>query len=628
MLKNKLILMLCAIGITLSMATKVMAANNIERIWGNDRYDTAIQVSKSGWSDGAEYAVLANGENFPDALSATPLAKKYNAPILLNPSSTLDSRVEGELKRLCVKQVFIIGGSAVVPDSVKNKLEQLNIKTTRLWGQNRYETSIKIAEQLDFNGQVAVANGEGFADALSISPIAAQKSMPVILTPSNTLPDATAKYIKNSNITKTYIVGENDVVSDKIANSFPNSERIWGSSKYDTNIAVLNKFKNDLDLSNIYLANGENFPDALAGSALAAKNSSAITLVNNDAGQTTKDFISSSITSKSKTNILGGSGVIPTELINDVLSLVGNTSGNISFGGTVAKQGEWIYYLGENERLYKSKEDGSSVTKLFDIGDSESSINGVSNINVVGDWVYYSTGDGIYKIKTDGTSKTKIFDHSAGNITVIGDIIYFNATYMDELPKPCFFKMNTDGTGTTLLGGEDIMQSLNIVGDWAYYINWSDNHRIYKMKLDGSSKTKVTDEYVQQMIVDSGYMYYSRSYGIYKTKLDGSETNTIISNPNIWFTAFNIANGWIYYPSNDGQLYKVKTDGSDNIKIIDPSTLKLDPYNGLHIISSPSIVGNWIYYTCKAYGSSDDERYFKCKAKIDGSENTTIDFSK
>lgn len=292
--------MLCAMSITFSMATKVMAANDTQRIGGSDKYDIAIEISKSGWANGSKYAVLANGENFPDALSAAPLAKKYNAPILLNSSTTLNNRVEDELKRLGVKQTFIIGGSSVISDNVKNKLQELNIKTTRLWGQNRYETSVKIAEQLDFNGQVSVANGENFPDALSIAPIAAEKSMQVILTPPNTLPESLSNYIKTNKITKTYIIGENDVVSDNIANNFPNSERIWGNSKYDTNIAVLNKFKNDLDLRNIYLANGENFPDALA-----AKNSSGIVLINDDMEQTTGDFISSNITSKSKTNILG-----------------------------------------------------------------------------------------------------------------------------------------------------------------------------------------------------------------------------------------------------------------------------------------------------------------------------------
>jgi N-acetylmuramoyl-L-alanine amidase len=618
MLKNKLILMLCAIGITLSMATKVMAANNIERIWGNDRYDTAIQVSKSGWSDGAEYAILANGENFPDALSATPLAKKYNAPILLNPSSTLDSRVEGELKRLCVKQVFIIGGSAVVPDSVKNKLEQLNIKTTRLWGQNRYETSIKIAEQLDFNGQVAVANGEGFADALSISPIAAQKSMPVILTPSNTLSDATAKYIKNNNITKTYIVGENDVVSDKIANSFPNSERIWGSSKYNTNVAVLNKFKNDLDLSNIYLANGENFPDALAGSALAAKNSSAIVLVDDSSGETTENFMFSNITSKSKTNILGGNSVIPTQLINNIFSTLGNTNGNLYFKGLAAKQGDWIYFADLNGGIYKSKEDGSGLVQLVNGTDRACSIN------IVDDWIYYTVSEEMYKIKIDGSNKTKVMGIPASNkISVIGDTIYY--TCVSEDASLWFAKVNIDGSGHTILNKE-YMDSLNIVGNWIYYKN-SDDGKVYKIKVNGSNKSKIVDDVVGQVIVYKGYIYYSDGNAIYRTKLDGSEKVTIISDPSINYLEINISNDYIYYTGADGSLYKVKTDGSSKSRVVNINTLDIEnAYRAS--ISLPNIVGDWIYYTCDICSYQYELSTNLYRVKIDGSENTLLDSKK
>lgn len=617
--KNKLVLMLFSIGIAFSMSTKVSASSNIQRIWGNDRYATAIEVSKNGWTDSSEYAVLANGKNFPDALSAAPLAKKYNAPILLNPGATLDSRVEDELKRLGVKQIFIIGGSAVVPDTVKDKLEDLNIKTTRLWGQNRYETSIKVAEQLDFNGQVAVANGENFPDALSIAPIAAQKSMPVILTPPNTLPDATAKYIKDNNITKTYIIGESDVIGDSIANIFPNSERIWGSSKYDTNVAVLNKFKNDLDLSNIYLANGGNFPDALAGSALAAKNSTGVLLVDENAGQESKDFVTSNITSVCKTNILGGNSVISDKLIKDVFTPVGNANGNLCLFGMAAKQGEWIYSADAHKGLYKSKENGSSVVKLSDQVQP-------TYINVVGDWVYFSTESSIYKVKTDGSSETKIVDAPYAKMIVIGDIIYYSsAPNQDGLWH--LYKINTDGSGKTVITEKENMLSLNIVGDWAYYINGADDFKIYKMKIDGSNITKIKDEPAAYMTIYNDYIYYSYSSAIYKTKLDGSETDIVINNSDLSYEFFNVSNNWIYYPSNGSRnLCKVRTDGSGNVKIIDGSTLKTESEEDC-IMSQPNVLGNWIYYTCDFYGTNDHS-VRQYRAKIDGSENTTVDFTK
>lgn len=44
-----------------------------------DRYETSAQIAAKGWGK-SDYAVIANGENFPGALSAAPLAKKHNAP--------------------------------------------------------------------------------------------------------------------------------------------------------------------------------------------------------------------------------------------------------------------------------------------------------------------------------------------------------------------------------------------------------------------------------------------------------------------------------------------------------------------------------------------------------------------
>ncbi|KAA8666394.1 cell wall-binding repeat-containing protein [Clostridium sp. HV4-5-A1G] len=454
MFKNKLIFVLCAIGISLFMSSKVMAANYapyVQRICGDDRYATAIEVSKNGWANGSEYAVLANGQNFPDALSAAPLAKKYNAPILLNPDSDLDSRVENELQRLGVKQIFIIGGPSVISDTIKNKLEGLNIKTTRLWGQNRYETSIKIAEQLNFNGQVVVVNGENFPDALSIAPIAAEKSMPIILTLPNTLPESAANYVKNNKITKTYIIGEKDVVSDNIANSFPNSERIWnsnyvynGSSRYDTNIAVLNKFRNDLNLSNIYLASGENFPDALAGSALAAKNSSAIALVNgsleaftihnddiyNDDDIHNYDNILS-IRNFSSLNkpfrVLGGTSSINDTIIGSLaisrFETDNNTTSYTDNVNSVIVDGDWVYYHKEYSMrvgdeweikesfLCKIKKDLTGYTVLLDTtkyNNQGSRPTGMQYYitKIENGWIYYGNTRAYFKVRIDGTENT------------------------------------------------------------------------------------------------------------------------------------------------------------------------------------------------------------------------------
>ena len=89
----------------------------------------------------------------------------------------------------------------------------------------------------------------------------------------------------------------------------------------------------------------------------------------------------------------------PEDLVDDpevieqtVYNEVGNTSGNLSNYGFVAKQNKWIYYSipysytnENNEGLYKVKEDGTVKIKLTD--------DSALFINVVGDWIYYACPD-------------------------------------------------------------------------------------------------------------------------------------------------------------------------------------------------------------------------------------------
>jgi putative cell wall-binding protein len=156
----------------LLLPTHVDAASLSKRLAGSNRYETGAKIVQEGWTN-SDYAVIASGEGFADALCAAPLAKKYNAPILLTGKDNLDLNTEYELKSLNVKNVFIVGGSGVVSDNIKNELNSMGIATTRIYGQNRFETSLQVAKSLGDASGVVVTNGFGFADALSIAPVAA-----------------------------------------------------------------------------------------------------------------------------------------------------------------------------------------------------------------------------------------------------------------------------------------------------------------------------------------------------------------------------------------------------------------------------------------------------------------------
>jgi len=314
--KKPLISSLLILIFTFSISIPVFGntIENANRLAGQDRYETAAVIAKGGWTQ-SNYAILAFGKNFPDALACAPLSKKYDAPILLTESATLTPQTKQALIDLNVKNVIIIGGTGVISQNIDTTLVSMGINPTRIAGNDRYETSVKIAQQLGSVTSVAVVSGDGFADALSIGSIAAKLNMPVILIPRGTIPASVSAYLATQNITNSYVIGGTSVVSDSVMSQLPNAQRLSGNDRYATNIAVLDEFDSNFHSTGICLATGAGFADALAGSAYAAKTNSPIVLVGNSLSSSTKNYLKNS--SGKTVYILGGEAAVSSSIFND-----------------------------------------------------------------------------------------------------------------------------------------------------------------------------------------------------------------------------------------------------------------------------------------------------------------------
>ena len=192
------------------------AAQLPNRVGGSNRADTAAKVATSmgcqvGVGAGG-YAVLVNGNSYPDALSSTYLAGAIGAqffldvPILLtNTNSVPDSTVQA-IRQLGIRSVFIVGGTSVVSEQIEDQLADTraytcggeaffndqNLEVRRFAGADRYETNNVVVEASQsiylgtFNNRLRyqadatspskrtalVATGENFADALVAGPFA------------------------------------------------------------------------------------------------------------------------------------------------------------------------------------------------------------------------------------------------------------------------------------------------------------------------------------------------------------------------------------------------------------------------------------------------------------------------
>lgn len=359
--KRSLLRLMTALLTAIMLLGTTYASAAPKRLQGGDRYETAIEISKAGWPETSTYAVLANGENYPDALCAGPLASMFQAPILLTGKDTLDSRTKTELQRLQVEEVFIVGGTGVVSTAVESQLKGVGIGCERIAGADRYETSIKIAEymcetMMAQTGDVYVVNGEDYADAISVSPIAANNISPIILACPMNIP-AYDEYIKSfiGAIAGTaYIVGGSDIVRESVANLFPVKQRITGSDKYQRNAAVINYFADKIDFTKPYVATGETFPDALAGLALIAGlsegDTSPIILAGKSLSSSTVNLVKQRLSAESDITILGGTGAVSDSTLQRILDTIN--------GGQVEQSREEISFF----EIYDSINQGQDYT--------------------------------------------------------------------------------------------------------------------------------------------------------------------------------------------------------------------------------------------------------------------------
>ena len=160
---------------------------DINRIAGSDRYETSALVAEALRAiNKSDTVIITDGTNYPDALTASPLAAENSAPILLVRPKEIPEVTKNLLDKIKPENTIIIGGENSVSEGVLSKLPG---EKTRIAGGDRYETSVEIAKYLKNKEKAFAASGQIFADALAIAPVAYIKSMPILLIQKNEVPE-------------------------------------------------------------------------------------------------------------------------------------------------------------------------------------------------------------------------------------------------------------------------------------------------------------------------------------------------------------------------------------------------------------------------------------------------------
>ncbi len=240
------------------------------------------------------------------------------------------------------------------------------------------------------------------------------------------------------------------------------------------------------------------------------------------------------------------------DVMVDLMNTVGNTPGNSLNGGYLARQGNWVYYANpyDGMKLYKSRLLGPKERIKL-------SNDRVSCINVIGEWVYYinhSQSNKLFKIRIDGTGEKRICDvdelyrpATSGfeNVYVIDDRIYYiSSSYLRSI--------TVNGMDRKKLTDENNIKFFVPCGEWYYYSKLVDDG-LYRIRKDGTGKTKVWDAPLGSFSVDGDFVYLT------------NEENAIIRiapDRGRLFYAKNInaSNSWIYWSNLASDIMKMRND--------------------------------------------------------------------
>lgn len=235
---------------------------------------------------------------------------------------------------------------------------------------------------------------------------------------------------------------------------------------------------------------------------------------------------------------------------------------------------DWLYYSAFDSGIWKMKLNGTQKTQLTDFRPWK--------VHVIDDYIFFQDYFelDLYRMKNDGTEKEMIIENLRMNTFYQGNYIFFTdrkedhvikkmdlyghyegevyehqrSIYNDFIVQENYLYLIEDGiwridlmTQEKVLLTEDQSRGFNIYDEWIFYANDSDirdadgntsseyndkfNSSFYKIKTDGSEKTKISNRWPWNInIIDDMWVYMEekpKSYGVpsraSRIRWDGSD---------------------------------------------------------------------------------------------------------
>lgn len=301
------------------------AQDRVQRVAGTNRYLTAVRASQMTF-DRSRDVVICSGAGYADALSASGLAGRLDAPILLVSQDIVGAETLAEIRRLGAGRAVIVGGSAAVSERVAATLRAAGLRVERVAGRDRYATAREAARFAAEGSpeECYVVRGDDFADALALAPVAYRQGAAVLLAqPGETPWDALAAIREVRPGCVTVVGGSRGVeprVQALISSLGVACERVAGADRFETAARLAAHACSETSATDarvVGVATGEGFADALVGGAMLGKREGVLLLAGSGSlSAPAEEFLRSRTTSDARVFVLGGeaavSGVVET----------------------------------------------------------------------------------------------------------------------------------------------------------------------------------------------------------------------------------------------------------------------------------------------------------------------------
>lgn len=291
---------------------------------GQDRYDTAIGISKDRYprSGQSNAVVLVNGYDYQNAIFATPVAARYDAPMLLTAGDMLTPKTFTEIQRVLKSSgtVYLVGDEATLSAVIATTLTNAGLNVQRVTGENIYATNVAAASLLTSPTGAFLVTANNFPDGISASSPASLNRYPILLTDLHALPSEIHTYLAdNPEIENIYIVGGTAVITDEVKSELETLGktviRFGGNDRYDASKNVANTFFGSATQAGV--VTGENYPDAIVAGSYAGRLRMPLLLTSASYfPQASKDYMTAHTSTLVSGRVFGGATVIPDSVAN------------------------------------------------------------------------------------------------------------------------------------------------------------------------------------------------------------------------------------------------------------------------------------------------------------------------